>query len=469
MKINNIALVEMAGVDRFNIYALTRMPRGVPLLAAILQEYGYHVDCYIGSIHKIKWQELLSYDVIGFGAISCTAKPTYEMIKKLRAEGYHGQIVVGGPHATVLPDESLAAGADFVVRHEGERTLPELLAAIENSGIENVAGITWVKDGVTMRNRDRTFLSSKELSELPLPVFDTIIDLPRMNIVPITFSRGCPFQCEFCGVAGMYGAKYRCASAEWRISQLRQMKEQYPNIWNTRPIFFTDDNFFGTDQTKPIITMMLERMSTEKLIPPKGWICQMRIADATPELVKLMKAAGCLFVCLGIESVDDETLKLLHKRQTAREIEIGLKNCQAQGLDTLAMTIAGTDTDTFWSFWRSIRRLQKWQITYLQVLALVPLVGTKMTRRLVNEGRKFDHNYDTHNGMHAVIKPLRMSKLGVWASVYLVGFIWFYVLSGKIFRRDFKYRRLILVGLLELLKQLWRNVKDCFISSAISP
>lgn len=455
MNIYSIALVEMAGKEHFNIYALTRMPRGIPLLAAIVQEYGYDVDCYVGSIHKIKYQELMDYDVIGFGIISCTAKPTYKMIKKLRSKGYAGQIIVGGPHATVLPEESLAAGADYVVRHEGDQTLPELLMAIENGDVADIAGITRNENGVITDNPDRIFLNSKCLSELPFPAFESIVDLERMNIVPITFSRGCPFQCEFCGVAGMYGAKYRATTVDWRVQQLRTLKREYPEIWQKCSIFFVDDNLFGIPETKQITIALLERMVAEDLIPPKGWICQMRIADATPETVKLIKDAGCLFACLGIESVDDKTLKLLHKEQTARDIEIGLANFKAQGVATLAMTIAGTDTDSFGSFWRSIRRLQKWGITYLQVLALVPLVGTKMTRRLRAEDREFDNDYDKHNGMHVVINPLRMSKFGVWASVYLIGFVWFY--TPMIFRKDFKFRRLIWLGFVQLLKQLWRN------------
>ena len=94
----------------------------------------------------------------------------------------------------------------------------------------------------------------------------------------------------------------------------------------------------------------------------------------------------------------------------------------------------------------------------MKVLALVPLIGTKMTYRLEAEGREYNHDYDKHNGMHVVIKPLHMSRFGVWASVYLVGFVWFYLLSGMIFRKDFKYRRLLWIGFVQLLRQVWRDL-----------
>ena len=446
----------MAGVERFNIYTLTRMPRGITLLAAIMKNLGYEIDSYIESIKKIKWQDLLSYDLIGFSIISCTAKPTYKMIEKLRAEGYKGVIVVGGPHATTIPNESLSAGANVVVRHEGDKTFPELVAAINNkTGFYFVNGLTWIGDDGIWTNPDRPFLTEPELSELPFPALDSIQGLQRMNLVPLTCSRGCPYGCDFCGVAGMYGARYRAASLDWRIGQLKILKEEYPGIWQTCPIFFTDDNLNGTARTKKITVAMFEAMVRDNLVPPKGFICQMKVTDITPELAKLMKDTNCLFVCLGIESVDDENLELLDKQQTTQEIKDALNILKEYGVDALAMTIVGTDVDTFWSFWRSIRYLKRWGITYLQVLALVPLTGTKMTRRLEAEGRQFNHDYNKHNGMHPVIKAKHISKFGIWAAVYLIGFVWFYV--PMIFRKDFRFRRLIWHGFIQLLKQLWRK------------
>ena len=456
LTIKRIALIEKAGKERFNIYTLTRMPRGITLLAAIMKNLGYEVSCYVESIKKIKWQDLMNYDLIGFSIISCTAKPTYEMIEKLRAKGYEGEIVVGGPHATTMPEESLSAGAKVVVRHEGDKTFPELVAAInDKTRFYDIDGITWIEDDITWTNPDRPFLTEAELSKLPFPLLESIVGLDRMNLMPLTFSRGCPYGCEFCGVEGMYGKKYRAASLDWRIQQLTTLKHEYPGLWQTCPTFLTDDNLNGTPRTKKITIAMLGAMVRENLVPPKGFICQMKVTDITPELAKLLKDTNCLFVCLGIESVDDENLELMDKQQTAREIQNALSILKEYGVAALAMTIVGTDVDTFWSFWRSIRLLQKWGITYLQVLALVPLTGTKMTRRLEEEGRQFDHNYNKHNGMHPVIKAKRISKFGIWAAVYLIGFVWFYV--PMLFRKDFKFRRLIWIGFVQLLKQLWRN------------
>src|SRR3990170_1628647 len=107
LKIKKVALVELAGRDYVNIYALVRMLRGIPLLAAILEQEGYQVTCYGEGIAKFDWQELLSYDAVGFSIISCTANPTYAMIRRLRKAVYNGIIIAGGPHATERPGEAL--------------------------------------------------------------------------------------------------------------------------------------------------------------------------------------------------------------------------------------------------------------------------------------------------------------------------------------------------------------------------
>ena len=463
-----IALVELASRDYLDVYAIIGMHRGVPLLAAILEQSGHLVDCFVETIEKFEWSKLTSYDMVGFGIISCTANPTYAMIEKLREAGYQRKILVGGPHATELPEESLAAGADVVVRHEGDRTLPQLIGAIEKGeSLDSVLGITWMEDGNIRHNPDQVFLTEAELSVLPLPSFRSIVGYQKMKQISLTFSRGCPFACEFCAVEAMFGPGYRFASVDWRISQLRTLKAEYPEIWQNCSVFFDDDNFYGDKRGKAITLEMLKQIIIEHLILPLGWFCQMRVADGTPKVSRLMKQAGSTMACLGIESVNVDTLKALHKGQTPDEIEKGLKNLHEAGIETLAMTIAGTDTDTFWSFFRGIRQLAKWGITYLQIVVMVPLPGTKMVCRFEAEGRRFSQNLDHYNGMHVVMNPKKMSRLGVWMALYLVTF-WFYFISvngRRLIRKHFRdYIRMIRITFLQGLKCTWQTIKERFTS-----
>ncbi len=463
-----IALVELASVDYLNVYAPIKMPRGIQLLAAILEQSGHSVDCFAETVQKFKWSELTDYDMVGFSAISCTVRPTYAMIGRLKRAGYQGTIVVGGPHATALAYEALIAGADVVVRHEGDRTLPQLIGAIERKeGLEGVPGISWRKEGQTKHNPDQALLTEEELSKLPLPAFRTIRGWQKMRQISITFSRGCPFACDFCAVEAMFGPKYRFASTDWRIAQLEALRAQYPAIWQNCAIFFADDNFFGSRQGQAITIKMLEQMITMDLIPPKGWFCQMRVTDASSAVTKLMKQAGCKMVCLGIESVAADTLKAFGKGQNPEQIKEGQDHLHEAGIETLPMTIAGADTDTFWSFFSGIRQLARWGVTYLQIAIMVPLPGTKMTARFIANERRFSQNLDRYNGMHVLLKPKKMSKIGVWMALYLVT-IWFYFFAGngrRLFKKHFRfYLKMIKAAFLQVLKEPWQAIKERFAS-----
>lgn len=460
-----IVLVECSGVDRLNIYATIRMSRGVPLLAAILKQQGHDVTCYVESIQKFDWQELMNYDLVGFSAITCTVNPTYKMIRQLRLAGYKGTIVVGGPHSTKLPEESLVAGADVVVRHEGDKTFPELARVIQNNGyLVNVLGITW-RDYQIRHNADQVLLTEEELSALPLPAFDTIVGHEKMRQISLNMSRGCPFNCRFCAVATMFGTEYRASTVEARIGWLRELKDRYPVFWQEDAIFFSDDNFFGSPRTKAITVHMMEQMIAQDLVPPKGWLCQARVTDITPEIADLMKRAGCITICLGIESADADTLRKMRKGQNPEQIRSCLAILNAVGIRSLAMTIAGVDTDTAWSFFRGILQLWRWGITYLQVLGLVLLPGTEIEDDFKLEGREWSKDYDLYNGQHALFRPKRMYTQSVLLCLYGIP-IWFYFLTshgrGLIKEHWKSYRGILWIAFKQFLCRPWWAIKDRF-------
>ena len=462
-----IALVECLGPDRLNIYALIKMSRGVPLLAAILKKEGHEVTCYVESVERFDLWELMNYDLVGFSIISCTANPTYAMIRQLRSESYNGIIVVGGPHATVLPEESLDVGADVVVRHEGDKTLPQLVRARQNrESLANVLGITWKDGAVIRRIGDQPLLTEEELSALPLPAFDTIVGYEKMEQTLFNNSRGCPSKCRFCAVATTFGPEYRASSVEARIAWLREYKERYPASWEENVIFFSDDNFFGNARTRLITIEFMEQMIACDLIPPKGWLCQARVTDMIPEIAELMKLAGCDIVCLGIESADAVTLKKMRKGQTPEQIRSCLATLNAAGIKSLAMTIAGADTDTARSFFRGIRQLWRWGITYLQVLGLVLLPGTEIEDDFESEGREWLRDYDLYNGQHVLFRPKKMSRFGAWLCLYAIP-IWFYFFTshgrGLIKEHWKSYRGILWIAFKQSLSRFGRTILDRFV------
>jgi radical SAM superfamily enzyme YgiQ (UPF0313 family) len=397
-------------------------------LAAILRDAGHEVTCFVESVQPFSWQELLNYKTVCFSVITCTADRTYCLVQKLRAARHRGTFIGGGPHATACPEEVLNAGIDIVARHEGDEVLLEVLEAIaEEKPLKDILGISWVsRSGQKHHNPDRPPLSCAKLSELPLPAFDLMLGYEKMSHVPLPGPRGCPNACKFCGVAPMFGRAYRNATVDWHIDQLREYRERYPELWWTKPIFFVADNFFGRGKWKEISLEFLRRIIAEGLIPPKGFTCQMEVRDATPEICQLLKAAGCKVVYVGVETDNPESLDVMNKPQSPEEIMVGLNNLHDAEMLVLAMTIAGADTDTFWSIVASNIRLRKQgNIDYLMVSFMTPLPDTEMTWELIKSGRDFSSINRLKDGIHTVLRPLNMSMTSLWLAGWL-SMAWFY-------------------------------------------
>ena len=434
-----IALVELSAHNRLNIYSLVKMPRGIPILAGILKGDGHETTCFVESIQKFDWRQLQDFPVIGFSAITCTIMPTYSLIRKLRAAGYRGIIILGGPHPTSLPEEGLRSGANYIVRHEGDKTLSSLIRALENDApVEPILGLSYLNKGQIVHNADEEVLSEEELSNLPPPAFETIRGFSKMRQVPLNFSRGCPFRCKFCAVASMFGGEYRSVSVEARLRTLSYIRDNYRELWSEGIFFFTDDNFFGNGRTRKITLQFMKELIRQNLIPPKGWMCQARVGDISIEIATLMAQAGSKYICSGLESADPKALAAFNKGQSPIEIKTAIDNIHRAGIKIIAMMVAGCNVDTFRSVLRSVHTAKNWGIDFLQLVALVPLPGTVLAKELEIEKRVKNRDYDKYNGHYVVIKPKKMSCFGLWAAIWLLNF-WFYFLTanGRKLMRDF--------------------------------
>lgn len=460
-----IALVEKKSRDFFNIYSLFVMPRGIPLLAAILEREGHEVVCFVEDLQPFRTRDLLEFDAVGFGAIDCTIKPTLKAVKKLKKLGYNKPIIVAGPHPTQMPEESLSAGADFVVRHEGDIIFPELIRAFENkTSLSLIPGISWKTTSYCgtqfVNNIDRELLTEDELSNLPFPSFRSILGWEKLRYISISCSRGCPYGCEFCGVEAHFGRPYRFTTAQWRISQLEQFLAD-PVLSVNCSVFFTDDNLIGTARGKKTTIDTLQMIISKNLVLPKGWYGQMRVEDAKGIVPGLLEKAGCKLICHGVESLNDATLHQVGKHQTAEDIKTGIQNLRRHNIPVMAMMIAGLGNDSFKTFFEGIKKLHSWGASFLQVLFLVPLVGTKLTKRLDKEKVRYSKNYDRRNGMHYIL-PNHLGRIKTWLSVYY-SMGWFYWKKSRETKKHKKdYWKMAAIILKQLLQPIWFYIFDLF-------
>jgi radical SAM superfamily enzyme YgiQ (UPF0313 family) len=383
-----------------HIFSQFPLPRlGTIILGTMMNQRGWEVEVYIEDFRKIDFKDIASADVVGISTITSTAPRAYAIADKVREIGI--PVIMGGPHVTYLAEEALKH-ADFVIRSEGERPLMAFIDAWENGrDWAAVPNLSYRKNGQIVHNP--VLELRQELDQIPFPDFSLLkLDLKshqRMSSIPVLTSRGCPFDCSFCSVTGMFGKKYRFRSTENIIEELRL----YDNRRNT--IFFYDDNFTANRQrAKELLQAMIRERFKFR------WTTQVRADVARdPELVRLMKRAGCHTVYIGFESLNPRSLEDMKKRQTVEEIAQAVKVLHGHGIHIHGMFVLGFDDDDWESVKKTLKFAKKARLMSTQFLILTPLPGSEFYERMASENRIRFHDWTLYDAHHVVFQPARFS------------------------------------------------------------
>jgi radical SAM superfamily enzyme YgiQ (UPF0313 family) len=279
-------------------------------------------------------------------------------------------VVVGGPYATSVSQEILEAGADFLVRGEGENTIPLWLAAWRNGATHGVF----------------EHESRPDMTLSPVPRFD-LLNLDDYILLGIQTSRGCPFNCEFCDIINLYGRKPRYKSADQVLAELETL---FHLGWR-REVFICDDNFIG-NQTHA-------RAILEKLIPwMKGhgepfsfWTQTSANLGHNLALVDLLTEANFSNVFIGVESPDEEVLAGNRKYQNLKNpLGESLTNISNNGLGVVPSFIMGFDQETPGAGDRICAFVEQNNLPTVMLNLLQALPNTALWDRLKRENRLID-------------------------------------------------------------------------------
>jgi hypothetical protein len=368
-----IAFVEpKAPFVNFYSWAIKFIPLMGPVyLGTILKNEGHDVAIHNENFKEIDFSKIKDADVLGISMMTSTAPRGYEIAEYYRAANPKGKVIIGGSHATFLPEEA-AQYADHVVIGEAESVISDL---IRNGGEKIIQGSPL-----------------ENLDELPFPDFSLIEGYgKRRPMTPVMTSRGCPYDCEFCSVTPMFGRRYRFRSTENIIEELSQHKH--------KRLFFYDDNF--TANRKRTVEL-LNRMIELKLTP--SWIAQVRVEVAKDEeLVKLMAKAGGSRLCIGFESMDPEVLKRYNKKQTPEDVVNCVKVLHRHGIKVHGMFISDGYSDIY----------HKLGIDTLQLSILTPLLGSRLYTAIKDAKQlivdKYPTDWKLFDGAHVVYWPDNLS------------------------------------------------------------
>ncbi len=337
-------------------------PLGMITVAAILpQEWEFRlVDHNIREITDSDWDwaEL----VIISGMI---VQKNDLLLQIAEAKNRDKLVAVGGPYATTSPQEVQAA--DFLILDEGEITLPMFIAAIERGDRSGVFRAT-EKPAVT---------------ETPIPRYD-LLDLNAYDNMSVQFSRGCPFQCEFCDIIVLYGRKPRTKTPEQLIAELERI---YDLGWRGA-VFMVDDNFIGNKRNVKLLLKELKVWMAEKGYP-FGLTTEASVDLAQDdELMELMVECNFKKVFLGIETPDQESLALTSKFQNTRDpLTESIDKITRAGMQVMAGFIIGFDGEKPHAGDRIVQFVEQTAIPMAMFSMLQALPSTALWNRLEKEGR----------------------------------------------------------------------------------
>jgi radical SAM superfamily enzyme YgiQ (UPF0313 family) len=340
-------------------------PLGLVTVAAILpQEWNFKlVDRNIRQITAAEWAWA---DLVILSAMIVQKEDLLAQIQEAKGRGK--RVAVGGPYPTALPQEVTEVGADYLILDEGEITLPLFIDAIsrgESSGIFRSGG------------------EKPDVTNTPIPRFD-LLEFDAYAEMSVQFSRGCPFQCEFCDIIVLYGRKPRTKSPAQLLAELDYL---YELGWR-RSIFMVDDNFIGNKRNVKLFLKELQPWMVAHEYP-FSFATEASVDLAQDqELMDAMVRCNFGSVFLGIETPDEESLAFTQKFQNTRDsLSEAVYKITRSGLRVMAGFIIGFDGEKSGAGARIVKFVEQTSIPTALFSMLQALPDTALWHRLAKENR----------------------------------------------------------------------------------
>jgi radical SAM superfamily enzyme YgiQ (UPF0313 family) len=361
-------------------------PLGLLTVAAMLPEH-WEKRLKDLNVDTLAEEDLEWADCVFIGAMVVQRESAQRVISQCKKARV--RIVAGGPLFT--SEYKQFDEVDHFVLNEAELTLPPFLSDFEQG---------------TPR-RMYTSTEFADIHETPAPMWE-LADLKRYAAMSIQFSRGCPFNCDFCNVTALFGHRPRTKSAKQMI---RELDDLYHLGWRG-VVFLVDDNFIGNKKylMEDFLPQLIEWRRDKRGIP-FNTEASINLAD-DPRLMEMMVDAGFDTVFVGIETPDECGLTECNKRQNRnRDLVESVKRIQRAGLQVQGGFIVGFDSDTPSIFQRQIDFIQKSGIVTAMVGLLQAPCGTKLYERLKQEGRLLGNMSGNTDGTTNIVTRMDLQSL----------------------------------------------------------
>jgi len=448
-------------------------PLGLAQLAGVLEADHVDVEIVDCNASALTWDDLgrviadRKPTLVGTSAMT-TFMPTAASVMQM-AKDIDQSIttVVGGPHVTFLPKETLQnhPEIDMVGRGEGERVIVDLVRCLQGAGdLGRVRGIAFRRDGEIVQT---PLPDPVDLDMLPMPAYHL---LPMQAYYFIVFekfctvlaSRGCPFNCVFCAERGFWGPGWRPRDPKIVGEELELLYERH----GRESIWFGDDCFNVDGEHMAQICEEILRRDLKL-----NWYYQGR-ADLLikhQEYLPLMRRAGNLMVQIGIEADSDEELRGLRKNLTGEQVKEAVRLLRENGIVCQGLMILGTRQDDANSILRKVEYLKWLDIDFPVFTIYTPFPGTDAYTEAKEKGWLETDDYALYDMAYPIISTEHLTRKQV-IGLYNRCFASFYtdpLMLARGFLSTMHWKRVIWKYMLKFaaklyMRRYWRRIRELF-------
>ena len=375
-------------------------PIGLGCLAGIAEKIAETsvIDLNVQTDEELS-ERLSSFDpdMVGISATTPSYPSAVSILKEVK-KLKNIPVIIGGSHVSFKPDDTLRDGFDIVIRGEGGDTFKEILSSSSLSDLEKIKGISFLKDKKIIHAPDREM--TEDLDSLPLPAYKKF-PLEKYEILSIITSRGCPYRCAYCCASKFWKNRIRFRSIENVVQELKIIKSL-----GVKRIKFHDSTF--TFDKKRVIELC-KRMKEEGLT--FKWSCETRADNLDEELLKIMKDAGCILICIGVDSVCYEVLDAIKRNISLEKIKETFLLAGKIGIRTRAYITFGLPEETEKSVLSTIAFLKETRPNQIMLSLATAYPGTDLVSgKKVRFSPEWKKKFDGHGFGSELYLPKTLNR-----------------------------------------------------------
>lgn len=363
-------------------------PTGLAYIAGALDAHGVHVRCIDMFAEKLGAEDIVERarrfkpDLIGMTVLTPSAPVCEALVKLLRRAVPEARHVWGGVHADVFGAEIVRdLGVEYVVHHDGEETICELVDAISanNPDLAHIDGLSWkTTDGQVVTNKRRAL--RRDLDSLPYPAWH-LFPIHRYGLLPfadiakpvltMAGSRGCPYRCDYCSLIHTGGKTFRRRDPIQVVNEYEYLVDRY----GVKQIGFIDPIFpLVKKDLRPLCEELVRRGLDQRCV----WLSETRADRLDQETCELMYYGGCRRVLMGIESGVDMLLGGVNKTLTTDKVREGVANARNAGIQTVGLFMIGLPGETPELTRETIEFAVDLDLDFAKFAITVPFPGSKL-------------------------------------------------------------------------------------------